>query len=246
MTLEEPLVSATISRPSGKSRGQWDHGQRRQMVAELLLGEILQGELAAGQHLVIKDLSIRFEVSSTPVREALVQLEGVGIIDFAPNCGAVVRAVTRADVREVCQVRRALECEATRSACGRMDLAELHELAAHFRRMQTIKRRNTAFVDKAREYDSRLHDSIAESCGNRFLAKEIGRLKLLFRAFRDASWEKRTADQEYYRLAEEGGEHLAIVDALLGGDAKKASRAMARHIRAGVKYWSRGLPAEAR
>ncbi len=212
------------------------------MVAELLLGEVFKGTLRAGQRLVIKDLSERFQVSSTPIREALVQLEGIGIIDFVPNSGAVVRQVTTADVREVCQVRRALECEATRSACGRIDLAELHKLADAFRRMKSAKRRNGTFVDKARQLDSRLHDLIAESCGNRFLAKEIGRLKLLFRAFRDASWESRLANNDYYRFTEEADEHLAIVEALIDGDVKQASRAMSRHIRAGVKYWSRGLP----
>lgn len=212
------------------------------MVAELLLGEILQGSLQAGQRLVIKDLSERFQVSSTPIREALVQVESIGIIDFVPNSGAVVRRVTTTDVREVCQVRRALECEATRNACGRIDLSQLHELASAFRQMKSAKRHGATFVDKARRTDSRLHDVIAESCGNQFLAKEIGRLKLLFRAFRDAAWKQRVADNDYYRFTEEADEHLAIVEALIAGDAKEASRAMARHIRAGVKYWSRGLP----
>jgi len=212
------------------------------MVAELLLGEIFQGKLRAGQHLVIKDLSERFRVSSTPIREALVQLEGTGIIDFAPNCGAVVRKLTTADVEEVSQVRRALECEATRNACGRINLSELHELADALRRFQAAKRRNGTFVDKARRLDSQLHDLIADSCGNRFLAMEIGRLKLLFRAFRDAAWDERMAINDYYRFTEEAGEHLAIVEALIDGDAKQSSRAMARHIRSGVKYWSRGLP----
>ena len=214
------------------------------MVTELLLGEILHGSLRAGQHLVIKDLSDRFQVSSTPIREALVQLEGIGIIDFVPNAGAVVRRVTKDDVREVCQVRKALECEATRSACGRIELAELHELASAFGRMKTARRRGASFVEKARHYDSQLHDLIAESCGNRFLAKEIGRLKLLFRAFRDAAWEQRVANNDYYRFAEEAEEHLSIVESLIQGDAKQAARAMALHIRAGVKYWSRGLPVD--
>ena len=84
----------------GRSATRCDHGLRRRMVAELLLGEIFQGKFWAGQHLVIKDLSERFQVSSTPIREALVQLEGAGIIDFAPNCGAVVRHLTTADVEE--------------------------------------------------------------------------------------------------------------------------------------------------
>ncbi len=215
---------------------------RRRMVAELLLSEVLRGELRAGQHLVLKELSERFEVSSTPIREALVQLEGMGIIDFVPNCGAVVRKVTSADVKEVCQVRCALECEATRSACGRIELSRLHELAEIFRRMLAAKRQGAAFVDRARQSDSQLHDLIAESCGNRFLAKEIGRLKLLFRAFRDAAWEQRMANHDYHRFADEAGEHLAIVEALIDGHGKLASQAMSSHIRAGVKYWSRGLP----
>ena len=219
-----------------------DHGLRRRMVAELLLSEIFQGTLRTGQRLVIKELSERFQVSSTPIREALVQLEGIGIIDFVPNCGAVVRKVTTSDVREVCQVRRALECEATRSACGRIALSPLHDLSDAFQRMMSVKRHGASFVDTARALDSRLHDLIAESCENRFLAKEIGRLKLLFRAFRDAAWEQRLANHDYHRFAEEAREHLAVVEALLDGDAKRASRAMALHIRAGVKYWSRGLP----
>jgi DNA-binding GntR family transcriptional regulator len=171
-----------------------------------------------------------------------VQLEGTGIVEFAPNCGAVVRHLTTADVEEVSQVRRALECEAVRNACGRVDLSQLHKLADALRKMKSAKRHNAAFVDKARRLDSELHDLIAESCGNRFLALEIGRLKLLFRAFRDAAWDERIAINDYYRFSEEAGEHLAIVEALIDGDVKQSSRAMARHIRSGVKYWSRGLP----
>lgn len=212
------------------------------MVAELLLGEIFQGKLRAGQHLVIKELSERYRVSSTPIREALVHLEATGIVDSAPNCGAVVRRLTTGDVKDLCQVRRALECEATRNACGRIELEQLHELAEAFRKMQSAKRRNGSFLEKARLLDSQLHDLIADSCENRFLAMEIGRLKLLFRAFRDAAWDHRIAINDYYRFTEEASEHLEIVEALIESDAKRAARAMARHIRSGVKYWSRGLP----
>jgi DNA-binding GntR family transcriptional regulator len=97
------------------------------------------------------------------------------------------------------------------------------------------------FIARAREVDSRLHDLIAESSGNAFLAKEIARLKTLFRAFRDMAWKLDEENNDFGRLVEESHEHLAIVDALLAGDPKGAARAMARHIRSGVKYWSRAL-----
>jgi DNA-binding GntR family transcriptional regulator len=220
-------------------------GQRRQTIVQSLLADVFQGRLRAGEHLVTQELAERFGVSHTPIREALITLAGIGIIDLLPNRGATVRRVTPHEVREVCQVRRALECEATRAACGRIDLAELHALAIELRRMTAAKPRSgTRFIAEARAVDSRLHDLIAESCGNALLAQEIARLKALFRAFRDVSWERDEARNDFHRLAEEAHEHLAIVEALLAGDAKSAGRAMARHIRSGARYWSRALPAE--
>src|SRR5260370_39895524 len=167
-------------------------------------------------------------------------------MDLLPNRGALVRQVTAHDVREICQVRRVLECEATRRAVGRSNLSELPELARAMRRLATIKQPSAgALIDEARTLDSRLHDSIAASCGNAFLAKELSRLKTLFRAFRDVSYIHHEAHNDYRRLAEEAREHLAVVEALLAGDKKEAARAMQLHIRHGVKYWPRALPGAA-
>jgi DNA-binding GntR family transcriptional regulator len=233
-----------VSAAAGPETLKCDHGLRRQAIVQSLIGDVFQGRLRAGTHLVTQELAQRFGVSHTPVREALIALAGIGIIDLLPNRGAVVRRVTATDVREVCQVRRVLECEATRSACGRIEPARLDDLAGELRRMVAVKGLSPSqFIDWARAVDSRLHDLIADSCGNAFLSKEIGRLKMLFRAFRDVAWAHDEARNDYHRLAEEAHEHLAIVEALLAGDARQAARAMARHIRSGARYWSRALPA---
>lgn len=231
--------------PSFDSRLHCDHGLRRRAIAASLLTEVFAGRLRAGQHLVTQELARRFGVSHTPVREALIELAGVGIIDLLPNRGAVVRRVTAKDVREVCQVRRVLECQAVRSACGRIAPAVLAALAADLRRMQRLPVRSAArYVDRARELDSRLHDLVAAMCGNAFLAGELNRLKTLFRAFRDVSYTEHQARNDLHRLVEEATEHLAIVEALVAGDARAAVRAMSHHIRQGVVYWSRSLAAK--
>lgn len=204
---------------------------------------MFSGRVRAGDHLGTQELAERFGVSHTPVREALIALAGMGIIDLQPNRGAVVRRVSRQEVREVCQVRRVLECEATRLACGQIALAELDALADAFKQMMNRRSLGPELIGEARTLDTRLHDAIAESCGNAFLAKEIGRLKMLFRAFRDVAWEHDDAKNDYRRLAQEAGEHLAIVEALRAGHARDARQAMATHIRSGIKYWSRALPA---
>lgn len=219
------------------------HGLRRQTIVQSLLTEVVQGRLHAGQRLVTQDLAERFGVSHTPIREALIALAGIGILDLLPNRGAVVRRVTVKDVREICQVRRALECEATRNACGRIAHPELHGLADDLRQLIAVSAASQAcFIGDARTLDSRLHDLIAVSCGNVFLANELSRLKILFRAFRDMSYTHHEARNDFRRLAEEAHEHLAVVEALVGGKRREAVRAMAHHIRTGVTYWGQSLP----
>lgn len=242
-TVTGPTFSRVRVMPRSVKAISCDHGQRRGTIVQSLLSDVFQGRLQAGQHLVTQDLAERFGVSHTPIREALISLAAIGVIDLQPNRGAIVRRVTAKDVREVCQVRKALECEAARSACGRIESDELQSLAAEFKRLATTAPRGGGrIVAKAREVDSQLHDLVASSCGNAFLANEINRLKILFRVFRDMAWEHDGANNDFHRIAEESLEHLAIVEALLAGDRREAAAAMSRHIRSGLKYWSRALP----
>lgn len=231
--MEAPLITAEAL--------DCDHGRRRQAIVDSLLRDVLQRRLRAGQHLVTRELATRFGVSHTPIREALIALSGIGVVDLLPNRGAIVRRVTPRDVYEICQVRRALECEAVRSACGRIRAEALTALAEDLRRQTQAPPGGASLVPEARQTDNNLHDLIAASCGNVFLAGELTRLKFLFRAFRDMSWEHDEAHNDLHRVAEEAHEHLAIVEALLAGKKPEAARAMARHINNGAEYWSKAI-----
>lgn len=230
--------------PRSAGHLECDHGQRRRTIVESLLADVFHGRIRTGQHLVTQELADRFGVSHTPIREALISLSGIGVIDLQPNRGAIVRRVSAREVREICQVRKALECEATRRACGRIERSELKTLADDLERLTSPKSRTGArFIAKACDVDNRLHDLIANSCGNAFLANELNRLKILFRTFRDVSWEHHSQLQDYRRLTEEAHEHLAIVNALRAENRSESARAMSQHIRSGIKYWCRALPA---
>jgi DNA-binding GntR family transcriptional regulator len=234
-----PAVPSS-TQPASK---QWDHGQRRKVLVDSLLKEIVNGEIRPGEHLVTQALARRFGVSHTPVREALVMLAGMGLVDAAPNRGSVVRRVTGREVREICQVRRALECEAVRLGCGRIEGDPLHRLRDDLERLlSAVSPDQHRRIVKARAIDSRLHDLIAAGSGNAFLVHELGRLKNLFRAFRDAAWDRSESRRDYHRLDAEAREHLAIVEALIAVDRSRAVRSMARHIVSGMTYWCRALP----
>ncbi len=231
-------MTHTPERPVPSRTTKWNHGLRREALAATILAEIFHGTLAAGQRLVAQDLAERYGVSQTPIREALIALAALGTIDLLPNRGAIVRRVGKCEVREVCQVRRILECEAVRLACGKMTAELLDEIGDAIRQIRTrCEHPSEDLVRIALVVDSRLHDEIAAACGNELLAREIGRLKLLFRAFRDGSWKRMATLNDYSRLAIEADEHMRILDALKANDAAGATDAMARHIESGERYW---------
>jgi DNA-binding GntR family transcriptional regulator len=218
------------------------HGQHRQAIVEQLLSDILHGRFRTGQKLIAQDLANEFGVSGTPIREALIQLAGLGIIEFAPNRSPVVRRLTPRDVHDLCQVRRVLECQATRNACGRIDPAELESLAQALRELQSVSGPlDKATVDRSLDLDSRLHDLIIASCDNAYLAQQLDRLKFLFRTFRNLYWEQLDWHRDFRRVMREAQEHLGIVEALLAGRGRDSALLMARHIRNGVRDWSRAL-----
>ena len=220
-----------------------NHGILRQNIQEALISDIFVGKIKAGQQLFTQELAIRFGVSHTPIREALIALAAIGLIDLVPNRTAVVRGVTPREVREVLQVRRALECEAVRLTCGRIPSRTLENLSQKFKKLLEAKQTRPArLAERARALDTQLHDLISDSCGNRLLSSELNRLKILFRAFRDASWSEYEARNDYHRIKTEAEEHREIVESLLAGNRSAAAKAMSRHLRNGFLNWTRVLP----
>jgi len=238
----------SVSRAKTKttnSAGAWDHGQRRRALVESLIREIVNGAIKPGEHLVTQALARRFGVSHTPVREALIMLAGMGLVDSQPNRGAIVRQITPREIREIRQARVALERVVVRLACGRMPKDRLEWFRNEFQALAQVDLDDgnaAEIMARARALDSELHDLIAARSGNAFLVNELKRLNILFRAFRDAAWRRSQDRRDYHRITAEAREHLAIVEALLAGDRRAAGRAMTRHIVSGVTYWGRAIP----
>ncbi|HEY1191579.1 MAG TPA: GntR family transcriptional regulator [Gemmata sp.] len=218
------------------SETAFDHGLRRQAIVRAILTDIFHGKYRAGQRLVTEALATRFGVSHTPIREALIELGTSGVVNLLPNRGAVVRKVTARDVREVLQVRKVLECEAVRGAARRADRARVDAIRGEIVALAGMPPGPDA-VAVARDLDNTLHDFICASCGNSFLQSELTRLRTLYQAFRDVTWDLEEARSDFHRIGVEAAEHLAITDALRARDARAAVRAMTSHIRSGVKYW---------
>jgi DNA-binding GntR family transcriptional regulator len=216
----------------------------RSRIVEGILHGIFSGKYQPGDRLTSERLSNEFGVSQTPVREAIGTLAGMGVLSVKPNCGAIVRRFVPREVRDICQVRCSLECLAVLSACDRIPSASLRHLAHRFRAQQSITGTiQQKHVEDVKKTDTQLHDLIRHATRNRFLADELERIMILVRAFRDAAW-NRLYDQsspDLHFIKQEAKEHLAIVEALLANDPKKARRALYQHLKSGSRYIVRAV-----
>ncbi|MBL6615372.1 MAG: GntR family transcriptional regulator [Reyranella sp.] len=182
-----------------------------------LLDMILRGAIAAGEPVTERLIAARLGMSRTPVREAVRRLEGEGTLERQRSGALVVRPYSMETFLHALAVRRLLEGEAARLAAGKIEPTVLAEMRERIGRL-----RREGLGGTARQDDRDFHGAIAQASGNPVLASTIGDLR------------KRTAMFRLGRLPERldqvCDEHLAIVDALAGGDGDTARTVMQRHI----------------
>lgn len=116
-------------------------GTKADDIALLLEEAIVSGELAPGTVLRQEQLSERFAVSRTPIREALRRLAALGLVSFTPNRGVRVRTLSREGLREAFLVRAELESLATELATPKMGEPELAALEAAEERFTELTER---------------------------------------------------------------------------------------------------------
>ena len=140
---------------SGEEAG----GTKADEIALAIEDEIISGELPPGVVLRQEQLSERFGVSRTPVREALRRLAATGLVSFAPNRGVWVRTISLDELREAFLVRAELEALVTGLASPNMNPARLDELAAAEARFEELTDQlldRSAERERAETADSRL------------------------------------------------------------------------------------------
>ncbi|QDT42851.1 HTH-type transcriptional regulator McbR [Gimesia alba] len=199
-------------------------GNIREVVVQRILTAVIRGEFPIGHRMVIQNLAEQFGVSATPVREALVELASIGIVENLPNRGAVMREFGVMQIREIYQLRRILEVEAVRTACGKIEPRLLSELADEFAAIAK-EARDASWSQKAMALDIRLHSLIAAHCGSVRLQDELRRYNTLIQAIREV------VDNESQAQEIALSDHEEIIKALQKNDCDKAASEMEQHIR---------------
>lgn len=194
----------------------------RDVVFNTLRQAILIGELKPGERLMEIHLADRLGVSRTPIREAIRKLELEGLVVMIPRKGAQVAKITEKNLKDVLEVRRALDMLAVRLACERMDeddKAALREACDEFAKV--VQANDTKEITEA---DVRFHDVILKSTGNDRLIQLVNNLAEQMYRYRL----EYIKDSAYHnRLVQE---HAAIYQAIINQDAEKAADAVVLHI----------------
>ena len=184
--------------------------------------DILTGRFRPGDKLTEQAICKEYEVSRTPVREALRQLEESGLVEMQLNRGAFVVGMSKQDYADLFELRKAYEVQAVRWAIERITDEEMESLEETFEFMEFYTMRND--IDKMLIINAGFHQVIYEAAHNRMLQKTLTSYQT-FLKYRDVG---RVYESNYLTTVLD--EHRAIFKAFIDRDVQAGAEAMERHI----------------
>jgi DNA-binding GntR family transcriptional regulator len=211
-----------------------NRGSLADEVCRKIADEIVLGNFAPSSKLDEVSLSERFNVSRTPIREALKQLAIMGLVEYRPNRGSIVAAMTTEQLDQMFEAIGELEATCARHAALRMTEAERTRL-----REIHAQGRATMQAGDINRYDAvnlELHTTIIQGCHNPVLIDMAMSLRHRVSPFR------RTQFRNVERMGESFEEHSVIVEAILSHDVITTYREMRTHLLSARSATSRAAP----
>src|SRR5579863_2690348 len=187
-----------------------------------LADEIVRGTLAPGAALDETDIARRFNVSRTPVREALRQLAASGLIEARAHRGAVVAQPSVERLSGMFEAMAELEALCAGLAAERMMPTERHQLEAIHEELRVLS--HAGDPDRFHQVNERFHSAIYVGSQNGHIAEITLATRKRVQPFRRAQF------RNLGRLAQSHAEHDRVVQAILRGDRNGAANAMRAHI----------------
>lgn len=211
---QSPLASGAIPRASGLAED----------VYEAIYSQLMALKISPGARITVDSLVKEFNVSHTPIREALGRLEGEGLVVKQHLIGyRAAPQITRERFDQLYELRLLLEPHAAGKAAAAMDaqkLAVLREAAGVMTHGDDTDER-LRYSSFARQ-DGLFHDSIMAFAGNGLIQETLAFQHTHFHIFR-LMFHRRVTEEAL-------DEHKALLDAFAAGDAKAAAAAMRTHI----------------
>lgn len=189
---------------------------------------IVNKKLKPGARISEARLAEQLGISKTPVREALVRLEGIGLVVPDGNRGSRVVWPSPEAIQHAFEVRGALEALAARRAAE--NAGPEHRTAIQDIAVASLQRAEDGDGDGFRKFDRELHAAIAQATGNELLTRLADNAYTLAWALR-----RRDAPSIDYQVSC-AREHIRIADAIAAGEAATAEGEMRAHISSNSRF----------
>lgn len=191
-------------------------------LVKALADDIINGRLFPGTRLDEHSLAERFEVSRTPVREALRQLVATGLVEKRAHKGVVVASITAPQLSDMFDVMADLEALCATYAAKRMTATERKRLEClHLTSRELVQ---VGSADDYASLNTEFHTAIYHGAHNDYLEELAGMTRKRLSPFRRAQF------RMMGRMAGSFQEHDAIVQAILSGNGEAAGKAMRDHV----------------
>jgi DNA-binding GntR family transcriptional regulator len=207
-------------------------GNLREQVLQQVRSEIISGQSAPGSMYSVPNLAATLGVSTTPVREALLELARSGLIEPMRNRGFKVVAPTLSQLRNLFDMRELLEVYAVELVAlkRRKDLSGLRHLADEVGRAES-----SGNVAEYLETDRRFHRGLVEQADNELLTEQVMAMRDKMRLYGIGT------ESGKERQRESVGEHYRFIELADIGDAESAKALMKHHIRSWQPIFTEAL-----
>ena len=188
-----------------------------ELAYQTLRRMILDKALRSGGAVVEGRLAEELNISRTPMREALLRLEGEGLLTRAGARSYSVRFVSAQEYLQAMKVRELLEAEAVGLAIGKIDKKQIQQLVKKIKALRSGQQEQEHW-----QIDDQVHTMMAHASGNDVLARTIEVVRTNSRLFELTT--------PFNRIEEDRAEHLAILEAYAADDAEAARAAVRTHL----------------
>jgi DNA-binding GntR family transcriptional regulator len=207
---------------------------RKEAALTALKRAIVSAVIRPGSPLSERELSDRYHLSRTPVREILQRLHYEGLVELIPNRGAFVRRLTAEDLVDVFYAREAIEGMAARLAAERHRPDQLVPIVRAFSRLRVMDQPEA--LARMVRAGRMLHDFVVDASGNQPLQRAYASLRnetMLVRSITQAQTFMKSPPPEIFRIEQASyHDHLRILSAVRARRAQEAEQAMRHHLRA--------------
>ena len=209
-------------------------------LEDALRVDIIEGVLTPGQRLRAADLTARYGVSATPLREALQRLAAQNLVEIDPRLGATVAEISRTDLRDIYWLRELLEGLALeRSIANGDDRWAANVTAAWERFLSHAGKQRTGTAEDALEWSAAhraFHEALFAAADSPWLLRFVGTLYDHSERYRMLSVRSRLRDTLE--------EHRGIYDPAIARDPGEAVAWLRRHLANTVANLEQGISAD--